>query len=791
MKKIAHDILTEARQTRQNYQITGTNFDKIKANMYSIFECYAYGLINWDQVKTRFKKSIREYVSLYKGTKHLKEEIEIMRQEYKNTLRNYKPALDAYRVMSEQKLAAKLVTKNNLSESIAKQHSSTYYNSRMLSENNLTDTVRLTWKRVMEVYPNLTNTDEARVRMLTIFEGPTIDTTQLITTVMKEEPTLISGPMQTSMRPKMRPGRYDDPDQWFNPNAGHRDQPDHPENRGLTDNPSAAPTTSLRPQKRPADLAQRAAVNRAVRSAMGEHSRTEVDPGSTQQSLEGYKVLPNIDRDRYGERDGLEGPFRTLSGKVVYYDPKEGSYYDPDTDMYLSYDEFQQYDNDYSGMKDERDIDVKEEMSENSLSKISNSTSVISLSNKLAKHAGKTVKMSVDTNTGAGEDEHNALYALKRKGLIDLQKTGTEGNTIHFRVKVSKDLKEEVELDEVSNDVKDQLRNIDLEISRLNRRYGSGDIGDTGSMSAPAKIQMLTKQKQDIMKKHSIKEEMTDAEVDAFHRALDAIVHKHIGHSSDEKKKDMNESKIIATGLLRDKPFRKTFKNVEAMRAWADREDADVRGYHAAPGKGEDTQESVTEAVTLDYSRYIRSHGKKPRDTGGATWMFTTAEYGSPEEDEIFNFQGSFADAKKAAAQWARSRGASHVYVMEDAVAERSMTKGEKSKEERLKKKYDDSEMKSSMKDQYGDDWKEVYYATIRKKAMEQFNEMTSAGAIAAVAQPMVKMQRRKKTNEKKKSPAGGPPCWDGKKIHPTKPTKMKGGKRVNNCIDADSRDGK
>jgi len=42
-----------------------------------------------------------------------------------------------------------------------------------------------------------------------------------------------------------------------------------------------------------------------------------------------------------------------------------------------------------------------------------------------------------------------------------------------------------------------------------------------------------------------------------------------------------------------------------------------------------------------------------------------------------------------------------------------------------------------------------------------------------------------------KKSPAGGPACWDGKKIHPTKPTKMKGGKRVNNCIDANSKDGK
>ena len=73
---------------------------------------------------------------------------------------------------------------------------------------------------------------------------------------------------------------------------------------------------------------------------------------------EGYKIMPPMD-PKYTERSGLEGPFTTLSGKVVYYDPKEGSYYDPDTDMYMSYDEFQNYDKDYSGMKDERD-DVKE-----------------------------------------------------------------------------------------------------------------------------------------------------------------------------------------------------------------------------------------------------------------------------------------------------------------------------------------------------------------------------------------------------------------------------------------------
>lgn len=41
----------------------------------------------------------------------------------------------------------------------------------------------------------------------------------------------------------------------------------------------------------------------------------------------------------YEERSGLEGPFRTTSGKVVYYDPKEGKYYDPSTDMYLEVEE--------------------------------------------------------------------------------------------------------------------------------------------------------------------------------------------------------------------------------------------------------------------------------------------------------------------------------------------------------------------------------------------------------------------------------------------------------------------
>jgi hypothetical protein len=41
----------------------------------------------------------------------------------------------------------------------------------------------------------------------------------------------------------------------------------------------------------------------------------------------------------YSPRLGLEGPFRFINGTVLYYDPIEGSYYDPLTDFYVPHDE--------------------------------------------------------------------------------------------------------------------------------------------------------------------------------------------------------------------------------------------------------------------------------------------------------------------------------------------------------------------------------------------------------------------------------------------------------------------
>lgn len=56
----------------------------------------------------------------------------------------------------------------------------------------------------------------------------------------------------------------------------------------------------------------------------------------------GYRIL-NIDpefRAAYVERSGLEGPFFYGGNLVLYYDPREGKYLNPQTDMYLSYDEY-------------------------------------------------------------------------------------------------------------------------------------------------------------------------------------------------------------------------------------------------------------------------------------------------------------------------------------------------------------------------------------------------------------------------------------------------------------------
>lgn len=48
----------------------------------------------------------------------------------------------------------------------------------------------------------------------------------------------------------------------------------------------------------------------------------------------GYKIL-GVMETKWQPRKGLEGPFYYPSGRVLYYDPKQGQYWDPTTDFYV------------------------------------------------------------------------------------------------------------------------------------------------------------------------------------------------------------------------------------------------------------------------------------------------------------------------------------------------------------------------------------------------------------------------------------------------------------------------
>jgi hypothetical protein len=52
----------------------------------------------------------------------------------------------------------------------------------------------------------------------------------------------------------------------------------------------------------------------------------------------GYRVIGKMD-ERWQPRKGLEGPFQYANGRVLYYDPREGRYWDPTTDFYLDHEE--------------------------------------------------------------------------------------------------------------------------------------------------------------------------------------------------------------------------------------------------------------------------------------------------------------------------------------------------------------------------------------------------------------------------------------------------------------------
>lgn len=77
----------------------------------------------------------------------------------------------------------------------------------------------------------------------------------------------------------------------------------------------------------------------------------------------------------------------------------------------------------------------------------------------------------------------------------------------------------------------------------------------------------------------------------------------------------------------------------------------------------------LKEAISIEYDRYIRSHGKKPKGgSNSGNWMFTNKNMGDVDfknDKECFEFRGTLKDAQKAAKAWGKKNGHHSVYVME------------------------------------------------------------------------------------------------------------------------------
>ncbi len=117
-------------------------------------------------------------------------------------------------------------------------------------------------------------------------------------------------------------------------------------------------------------------------------------------------VVPGIDRERYTDMsgEGLEGPFRMKNGQVLYYDPKEGKYYNRDTDMYVDYE-------DYRAMNEEDNKDVGAQIAD--LIRKKNSASSPVARKNIDSQIAQLKKQRNKTNEDA-YDKDASLEALAR-----------------------------------------------------------------------------------------------------------------------------------------------------------------------------------------------------------------------------------------------------------------------------------------------------------------------------------------------------------------------------------------
>lgn len=137
-------------------------------------------------------------------------------------------------------------------------------------------------------------------------------------------------------------------------------------------------------------------------------------------------AVPQIDQNRYTTIDGLEGPFQLRSGKVVYYDPKQGKYYDRDSDMYMDDKEYHAHSNPRNESVVENQINQNNTQPVNS--QIRGNVNVQKLLQYLPSQDPMKLKLAISTAM-RGKRLNNLQLISLGNAFIDLLKADTRETT--------------------------------------------------------------------------------------------------------------------------------------------------------------------------------------------------------------------------------------------------------------------------------------------------------------------------------------------------------------------------
>ena len=384
-------------------------------------------------------------------------------------------------------------------------------------------------------------------------------------------------------------------------------------------------------------------------------------------------VVPSIDRERYTDMsgEGLEGPFRMKNGQVLYYDPKEGKYYNRDTDMYVDYD-------DYRAMNEESNKNVGAQIAD-LIRKKNSASSPIARKNidaqiaQLKKQRDKTneedaydkdVKSSNkphDKEAAAKRAKAAALAAAKKakeQGVAEADDSGKD--KFYYQ---RNDIWRVMDGDELVHEYKPERYEV-VGAKKLLARFDDEGYDVTHVISPMGTVTYLYG-----------KPEMDEGDKRPGYVVKASDKPKKVKPSMGGESPHPYQGKLVGAtessqwGEPED-VLRQVLQTLEKDVEWPL---TDVMDPQQVKQLLSPLMQAVSQKLnSLDEAEvgntdYEFTHGKKP--SGHGSWFFVAhrggIDFGKDVEDQDYiQLHGmSYGEAKKAAIKWAKSKGHSQLFV--------------------------------------------------------------------------------------------------------------------------------